>query len=621
MKSQTVSTKYFFKPSGSAFAYCSHCGKRVLQDEYNLKKHGQGCGFTSFDIFEILTESNYGYAFSKRDEKTLLFSVYRPDLRPLPGFKDRFKNNGWIPVYEAAFTWNSREIREKGEYSFDIWLALINMRKLPYLSTVPFSQVIASVFPTVPHTYSLTMFYHIYKTKGFFVTPYEPSKYVKDTYCHMKQDEFFYSRKLKGQHFNALICGETVIDGGHPLLALRVYHYTGDPMNPEFYSFLIGERIFWQFQKQPFSQDFYLDIWSMNAKCLILKEDLFDFNQYCPSFCLENYLKADGKNILIPLLCGENFHKGIELLTKSGQSWYADGYFTQNKQLPYRLFAVEPNPSEYSNVSELLSLPKGILKQGPNLLFTNEETRYRINHIFRANRKLIEGLTFNGNIVRFITGQDLTHDGSVQNRIGGISALSDHEIRRILKYLEKLSILKFEEYRDYLQMVYQTQCTDFGYCPKNLKKAHDELAKLLVEKRELVVSVRFKDAVEKYRWLETIDENFLNREEVFEKDVYFIRCPFSLADLYAEGRSQHNCVATYKDWVIDGHCQILFMRSWNDPDQSLVTIEVRGRRLIQAKAPCNKPAPAKQQEFICKWCNHHGISYAGCRDITLRKVS
>ena len=97
MKSQTVSTKYFFKPAGSAFAYCSHCGKRVLQDEYNLKKHGQGCGFTSFDIFEILTESNYGYAFSKRDEKTLLFSVYRPDLRPLPGFKDRFKNKGWIP--------------------------------------------------------------------------------------------------------------------------------------------------------------------------------------------------------------------------------------------------------------------------------------------------------------------------------------------------------------------------------------------------------------------------------------------------------------------------------------------------------------------------------------------
>lgn len=84
------------------------------------------------------------------------------------------------------------------------------------------------------------------------------------------------------------------------------------------------------------------------------------------------------------------------------------------------------------------------------------------------------------------------------------------------------------------------------------------------------------------------------------KDYIFIY-PDSTEDIKTEAVRQNNCVASYIDKVIDGKCHILFMRRKNEPDESLVTLEVRNNYIVQAKRRFNDPVTKEDQEAIDKW--------------------
>lgn len=89
------------------------------------------------------------------------------------------------------------------------------------------------------------------------------------------------------------------------------------------------------------------------------------------------------------------------------------------------------------------------------------------------------------------------------------------------------------------------------------------------------------------------------------KDYIFIY-PESTEDIKTEAVRQNNCVASYIDKVIDGKCHILFMRKKSDPDESLVTIEVRDHHIVQAKRRFNDPVTAEDQVAINKWNEKFG---------------
>ena len=167
-------------------------------------------------------------------------------------------------------------------------------------------------------------------------------------------------------------------------------------------------------------------------------------------------------------------------------------------------------------------------------------------------------------------------------------------------------------------MKFVTGVNDFGYCPENVHLAHDDLARALWSKKQLEDEREFEIAVGKYKHLETPklkNENDKNEEN---NKMFFVRCPRNLVDLQKEGRIQNNCVAGYASWIIAGRSKVLFMRSYLEPEQSLVTIEVQGKRLVQAKASHNRVANNKCQKFICEWCEEHEIIYRTCRDITIK---
>lgn len=100
-------------------------------------------------------------------------------------------------------------------------------------------------------------------------------------------------------------------------------------------------------------------------------------------------------------------------------------------------------------------------------------------------------------------------------------------------------------------------------------------------------------------------------EELFKKridksyecsfDDYIFIYPDSTQDIKDEAVSQNNCVASYIDKVIDGNCHIMFLRKKNNPEDSLVTIEIRNNKIVQAKRKYNVDVTEEDQVAIDKW--------------------
>ena len=84
------------------------------------------------------------------------------------------------------------------------------------------------------------------------------------------------------------------------------------------------------------------------------------------------------------------------------------------------------------------------------------------------------------------------------------------------------------------------------------------------------------------------------------KDYRFIY-PKSVDEIKDEAVQQNNCVASYIDDVIDGNCDILFMRNAGTPEKSLVTIEVKNNSICQARQHYNYLCTPSQIEAIEAW--------------------
>lgn len=83
-------------------------------------------------------------------------------------------------------------------------------------------------------------------------------------------------------------------------------------------------------------------------------------------------------------------------------------------------------------------------------------------------------------------------------------------------------------------------------------------------------------------------------------DYQFIY-PENIQDIKDESVQQNNCVSSYIDKVIDGKCHIMFLRKKSAPDESLVTIEIRNDRIVQAKRRFNNDVTDEEQKVIDNW--------------------
>ena len=93
----------------------------------------------------------------------------------------------------------------------------------------------------------------------------------------------------------------------------------------------------------------------------------------------------------------------------------------------------------------------------------------------------------------------------------------------------------------------------------------------------------------------------INLDMEYSCNEYRIIYPKMVQDIKDEASQQHHCVATYIDSVIDGKCDILFLRNKEELDKSLVTMEVRDNKVVQARGRFNRDLTREEQEVVDRY--------------------
>ena len=149
---------------------------------------------------------------------------------------------------------------------------------------------------------------------------------------------------------------------------------------------------------------------------------------------------------------------------------------------------------------------------------------------------------------------------------------------------------------DYYRLV--SHLPKYRRYPKYLKTAHDVASK----NYKLTESDAMKIGIER-----TYKNN--SKMEMILGD-YVFTLPKQASDLAAEGAMMSNCVAGYAKNVSNGSTTIVFMRNKKKPNDSLVTVEVRGGNIVQAYAAYNRSIGDKELIGMVKWAkvNNIGVS-------------
>lgn len=149
------------------------------------------------------------------------------------------------------------------------------------------------------------------------------------------------------------------------------------------------------------------------------------------------------------------------------------------------------------------------------------------------------------------------------------------------------------DYHDYLCMCKELQYdvkNSFILFPRELKAAHDSVAKTLKDKRtaehEKAIAGSFDEWQKRYQYQ--------------SKELMMIP-PHSAKEIVDEGAALHHCVRLYVKNVAEKKSVILFVRSVDEPDKPLCTVEVKDGQVTQARGFDNEEPLAQITAFIEQW--------------------
>lgn len=148
--------------------------------------------------------------------------------------------------------------------------------------------------------------------------------------------------------------------------------------------------------------------------------------------------------------------------------------------------------------------------------------------------------------------------------------------------------------KDYIKM-----CVGVGLKPHlyttSLELTHNVAARnykiALTEEQEIIFKNRYADF------------------EPFEYEDYILFAPRSSEDIKSEGSSLNHCVASYIKDILDGDTQIFFLRLKKEYKNSLVTVEIRGRAVVQARGASNRDLTESEEEALRAFCVDRKLAY------------
>ena len=159
---------------------------------------------------------------------------------------------------------------------------------------------------------------------------------------------------------------------------------------------------------------------------------------------------------------------------------------------------------------------------------------------------------------------------------------------------EKVKARKYSliEWVDYISMArklkYDLKNPVVVY-PKDLKAAHDHAS--------AQIAIRVSKAAQKEYLKRKVE---LAYKYCYCDGVFFIRPPFSQAEIIREGKLMNHCVGTYAERHMKGQTDILFMRRCDKSDTPLYTIEIKDGFERQIRGKGNDPVKTEAEKAFHK---------------------
>lgn len=169
------------------------------------------------------------------------------------------------------------------------------------------------------------------------------------------------------------------------------------------------------------------------------------------------------------------------------------------------------------------------------------------------------------------------------------------------KYIDKylldfsLSDFPYNIYNDYLRMAEEIGCQmerNSVLFPKILHEAHDNMINQYQEFKDNEVNEGIEKTAKKLM------------KYKFNLDGLFIVPAMNNKELINESRVLDHCVRTYASRVSKGETGILFIRKEEEPETPFVTLELKGKRVVQVRGYKNNvhnPLDQSVIDFVHKW--------------------
>ena len=515
--------------------FCGRCGKRLIPDLYNAGKHAQSCGFSCAESGRdrnVIADYDRGYRLTAEGED-LHLEICRPELVPIPGFPDRFRGIRWITVMDTVFPSGSREpevIKNDSGADPDLWLAMIRAEKCCRIHSSTDAQIIRQVFPGIIRIYSLQMFAHIYRTKGFchtrLLTEQEAMRLMlmseKDALRLMLTEQeaarllMAAAEKPSGKACNVESSGKAcnvepaakacnvepaaksrnTASGNNGLPALSpARSIVGTPLKAVLVkgrdSSLILRVTLSGAGQEPvaflFSRGYAACTPNADVKSVLKEKCTLDgdsekavrwFARACPEYHLEQYLDKSS-NILIPLIAPE-YHNLLELAAKAAIPAVAENMDS--------LEQFEKDPFVIRNLQTAFGLPLHVLR-ALRPQDTTPELLEKLAEIHRSHPGLLQFDRFTPSMCSFYENMKIhmtaagkeTASGHRPSgrryRINGLTRtdLTDAQVLQILRYLYRKNA-SWQYLCDYINACELLGEYPYGFLPKNsLVEAHDRV--------------------------------------------------------------------------------------------------------------------------------------------------
>lgn len=224
------------------------------------------------------------------------------------------------------------------------------------------------------------------------------------------------------------------------------------------------------------------------------------------------------------------------------------------------------------------------------------QTRRLENIDFTLINKLLLKIENLGDVIRFYSSYK-----SDENYY------SHYSLDRLLEYVtedcQRQGITStteaFEVWRDYIVMCKDLELPKFEKYPRYLKTMHDIVQMNFRYKEDEIKNKKFATQIKDRKHLEFVSKN--------KELPYIVKNPIVTKDLVKEGSSLSHCVSVYIDKVIDGKTFINFLRFKSKEEESLLTLEIQGDKLYNAKGFGNRLPNQKEKEFLQLYCKEKSL--------------